>query len=155
MFQVCRENGIDFYGIDPKFARGFRLSPLDFAKIRAVGGRGKIFSHAPGLEKCFGASADDLPFDDGSIDLILSNFLLYAWILDEDALADIYQEFFRVLTDGGEVRIYPAPDLNVDRIRNRGLREVMSQFDIKKRFSARWLNLAMYPPAYVITMRKK
>ena len=155
MFQVCLENGIDFYGIDPKFADGFRLSPLDIAKIRAVGGRGKISSQAPGLEKCFGTSADDLPFEDGSIDLILSNFLLYAWILDEDALANIYREFHRVLNDGGEVRIYPAPDLNVDAIRNRGLREVMNQFDIKKRFSARWLNVAMYPPAYVITMRKR
>jgi len=154
MFQVCRENGIDFYGIDPKFVQGFRLDPLDIAKIRVVGGRGRILSNAPGLEKCFGATADDLPFDDGSIDLILSNFLLYAWILDEDTLANVYREFHRVLTDGGEVRIYPAPDLNVDRIRNRRLRQVMGQFEIKKRFSARWLNLAMYPPAYVITMNK-
>jgi len=154
MFQVCRENGIDFYGIDPKFARGFRLNALDRAKIRAVGGRGRILSSAPGLEKCFGATADDLPFDDESIDLILSSFLLYAWIRDEGALANIYREFHRVLTEGGEVRIYPAPDLKVDSIRNRELRQVMGQFEVRKRFSARWLNLAMYPPAYVIKMKK-
>jgi SAM-dependent methyltransferase len=154
MFQVCRENGIDFYGIDPKYSQGFRLSLMDIARIRAVGGRGKILSNGPGLENCFGATADDLPFDDGSIDLVLSNFLLYAWIRDEDALANIYREFHRVLTDGGEVRIYPAPDLKVDRIRNRGLRQVMNQFEIKTRFSAGWLNLAMYPPAYVITLKK-
>ena len=140
--------------MDPKFADGFRLSPLDVAKIRAVGGRGKICPQAPGLEKCFGASADELPFDDGSIDLILSNFLLYAWIQDQDILENIYREFHRALNDGGEVRIYPAPDLDVDRTRNSGLREVMKKFEIRQRFSARWMNLAKYPPAYIMTMRK-
>ena len=88
MFQVCRKQGIDFFGVDPKFADGFRLRPLDVAKIRAVGGRGKISAQAPGLDKCVGAYADELPFDDGSIDLILSNFLLYAWIQDEAILAN-------------------------------------------------------------------
>ena len=155
MFQICRKQGIDFFGVDPKFANGFRLRPLDVATIRAVGGRGKISAQAPGLEKCVGAHADDLPFDDGSIDLILSNFLLYAWIQDEAILAKIYREFHRVLNDGGEVRIYPAPDLDMDRSRNSDLREVMKKFDITQRFSVRWLNLAKYPPAYMMTMKKK
>ena len=155
MFQACQKQGIDFFGVDPKFAEGFSLSPMDVAKIRAVGGRGKICRQAPGLEKCFGTFADDLPFDDGSIDLILSNFLLYAWIQDEEILENIYREFYRVLNNGGEVRIYPAPQLDVDKIRYAGLREVMNQFEIRQRFSARWLNLAMYPPAYTTTMRKK
>jgi SAM-dependent methyltransferase len=155
MFQICRKQGIDFFGVDPKFAEGFRLSPLNVARIRVVGGRGRIRPNAPGLENCFGATADDLPFDDGSVDLILSNFLLYAWIQDEDILENIYREFHRVLNDGGEVRIYPAPELAVDRIRNTGLREVMKEFEIRQRFSARWLNLGKYPPAYIMTMRKK
>jgi SAM-dependent methyltransferase len=155
MFQICRKQGIDFFGVDPKFADGFRLRPLDVAKIRAVGGRGKISPQAPGLEKCIGARADELPFDDESVDLILSNFLLYAWIQDETILEKIYREFHRVLNDGGEVRIYPAPHLNMDKIRNFGLREVMNKFDITQRFSAKWLNLAKYPPAYMMTMRKK
>lgn len=154
MFQVCRTKGIEFFGVDPKFAEGFRLNALDVAKIRAVGGRGKIRRKAPGLENCFGASADDLPFEDGSIDLILSNFLLYAWIQNEDILASIYGEFHRVLNDGGEVRIYPAPELVVDRVRNAGLRKVLEKFEIKQRFIARWLNLGKYPPAYIMTMRK-
>ena len=155
MFQICRKHGIEFFGVDPKFADGFRLRPLDVAKIRAVGGRGKISAQAPGLERCVGAHADELPFDDGSIDLILSNFLLYAWIQDETILGNIYREFHRVLNAGGEVRIYPAPDLDMDRTRNSGLREVMKKFDITQRFSARWLNLAKYPPAYMMTLRKK
>ena len=155
MFQICRKQGIDFFGVDPKFADGFRLRPLDVAKIRAVGGRGKISPRASGLEKSVGAHADELPFDDGSIDLILSNFLLYAWIQDESVLENIYREFHRVLNVGGEVRIYPAPELEVNRTRHAGLREVMEKFEITQRFTARWLNLAQYPPAYMMTMRKK
>ena len=155
MFQICRKQGIDFFGVDPKFADGFKLRPLDVAKIRAVGGRGKISSQAPGLENCIGTHADELPFDDGSIDLILSNFLLYAWIQDENILESIYREFHRVLNVGGEVRIYPTPDLDMNRSRSPGLREVMKKFDITQRFSARLLNLAKYPPAYMMTLRKK
>ena len=154
MFQVCRRHGIEFFGVDPKFSEGFKLSPLDVAKIRAVGGRGEIYSQAPGREKCLSASADDLPFDDGSVDLILSNFLLYAWILDEDILENIYREFHRVLTDGGEVRIYPGPDVNLERIRSGGLRGVMKQFEISQRFFTSCLYPGKYPPAYVVTMRK-
>ncbi len=155
MFQVCRRQGIDFFGVDPKFSEGFGLSPLDIATIRAVGGRGQVSRHPPGLDKCVGAYADDLPFDDGSIDLILSNFLLYAWILDEEVLAGIYREFHRVLKDGGAVRIYPAPDPDVEGIDHSGLREVMERFQITKRFSTRWLNLIQYPPAYVVTLTKR
>lgn len=114
-----------------------------------------ICSNASGLESCLGASADDLPFDDGRTDLILSNFLLYAWIQDEGMLESIYREFHRVLIDRGEVRIYPAPELDVDRIGHAGLRDIMNEFEISQRFSARWLNLAQYPPAYMMTMRKK
>jgi SAM-dependent methyltransferase len=155
MFQVCRKQGIDFFGVDPKFANGFRLRPLDVAKIRVVGGRGKISPQAPGLDKCIGAHADELPFDDDSIDLILSNFLLYAWIQDETILENIYREFHRVLKDGGEVRIYPAPELKMDRTTHPGLRGVMRKFDITQRFFVNWLSLAKYPPAYMMTMKKK
>ena len=155
MFQICRKQGIEFFGVDPKFSEGFRLSPVDVARIRVVGGRGRICPNAPGLENCLGATADDLPFDDGSIDTILSNFLLYAWIQDEQILESIYREFHRVLNRGGEVRIYPTPELDLEGIQNSGLREVMNEFEITQRFSARWLNLGKYPPAYIMTMRKK
>ena len=67
----------------------------------------------------------------------------------------IYREFHRVLNDGGEVRIYPAPDLDRYKTRNADLRAVMKKFDITQRFSVRWLNLAKYPPAYMMTMKKK
>jgi SAM-dependent methyltransferase len=154
MFQVCAHEGIDFFGVDPKFSEDFRLSPLDVAKIRAVGGRGKIRLRPSGLGKCFATSADELPFDDGSIDMILSNFLLYAWIRDEGVLENIYREFHRVLNHAGEVCIYPAPYLDVDRIRSPGLREAMKQFEIRRRFTGRLLNPGKYPPAYIMNMKK-
>jgi SAM-dependent methyltransferase len=155
MFQICRRQGIDFFGVDPKLVDGFRLRPLDVVGIRAVGARGRICRHAPGLEKCLAAAADDLPFEDDSVDLMLCNFLLYAWIQDEDTLAGIYREFHRVLKDGGEARIYPTPGLAVEKIEHGGLREVMSRFEIGQRFSVRWLNPGQYPPAYVTTLRKQ
>jgi SAM-dependent methyltransferase len=155
MFQVCRKQNIDFSGVDPKFSEDFRPGLLDAAGIRAVGGRGRICPRARGLEKCFGASADDMPFEDDSVDLILSNFLLYAWIQDERILEEIYREFYRVLKPGGEARIYPSPELRMERIRNSGLRETLDMFEIRQQFSARWLNLGQYPPAYTMTMKKK
>ncbi len=155
MFQICRKRGIEFFGVDPKFAEGFSLSRVDVASIRLVGGRGKISRNAPGSENRIAAPADDLPFDDASVDLILSNFLLYAWIQDERLLEKIYREFHRVLKDGGEVRIYPTPDLVVGSIRHHGLRKVMGQFDIRQRFCTRWSNMAAYPPAFVTTLKKK
>jgi ubiquinone/menaquinone biosynthesis C-methylase UbiE len=155
MFQACREQGIEFFGVDPKFSKGFSLNSLDVAKIRAVGGRGKIYRRAPGRERCIAASADRLPFDDGSIDLILSNFLLYAWITEEELLGMIYREFYRVLSDAGEIRIYPAPELDVDEISNAGLRSVMKKFDVRQQFFMNWLSPGQYPPAFSMSMKKK
>ena len=86
-----------------------------------MGGRRNICRQAHGLEKCFGAFADDLPFYDGCSDLILSNILLYAWIQDEEILETICLEFHRVLNGRGEVRIYPALPLDVNKIRNAAL----------------------------------
>lgn len=154
MFQVCHRKGIEFYGVDPKFSDGVRLRPWDIATIRAVGGRGRISSRSPGLEKCLDASADDIPLEDGSVDLILSNFLLYAWIQDEDLLTGIFREFHRLLGEGGDVRIYPAPYFDIDKIKHADLQSIMQQFDIRQRFCAKWLNLGQYPPAYITTMRK-
>lgn len=155
MFQVCRKAGIDFYGVDLKLAEGFKIGPREVAMIRAVGSRGRIHRYAVGLDKAIGAPADELPFEDESVDLVLSCFLLYAWIQNEDVLEKIYREFDRVLNPGGEVRIYPAPDLCINRIRHTGLQQVMGGFEIDKAFYARWSNPAQYPPAYTMILRKE
>jgi SAM-dependent methyltransferase len=154
MFQACHKAGVEFYGVDPKLADGFKFGPFDNAKIRAVGG-GRMNKDSPGLEKGIGTLADDLPFDDNSVDLLLSCYVLFAWISDEKILEKIFSEFLRVLKPGGEVRIYPAPYDRKDEIKNPDLRKLMQQFDVKQQFSANLLLIGKYPPAYMRTMVKK
>ena len=72
-----------------------------------------------------------------------------------ESLEKIYREFHRVLKSGGEVRIYPTPDLDLKRVHRAGLRKIMREFEIGKVFTARWLNPGKYPPAYMMTMTKK
>jgi SAM-dependent methyltransferase len=153
MFQACHRAGIDFYGIDPKLASGFKLGAFDRAKIRATG-VGKMQLDAPGLDKGIGAMADDLPFADGSVDLVLSSYLLFAWISDETALESIFREFHRVLKPGGEVRIFPTPSYNPAKIRSPGLRDIMQCFAVEQKyFSGSWPSTG-FPPAYLRRMRK-
>jgi SAM-dependent methyltransferase len=153
MFQACHNAGVDFYGIDPKLAEGFKLGPFDRAKIMATGS-GKINHDAPGLEKGIATLADDLPFDDESVDLILSCYVLFAWIGDEDNLESIFREFHRVLKPGGEVKIFPAPNYDTGKIRLPGLQRVMRGFDVKQEFFASVLHMTQFPPAYMRTMFK-
>jgi len=153
MFQACHNAGVEFYGIDPKLAEGFKLGPFDRAKIMATGS-GKINRDAPGLEKGIATLADDLPFDDESVDLILSCYVLLAWIGDEDNLESIFREFHRVLKPGGKVKIFPAPDYDAGRIRLSGLERVMRGFDVKQEFFSSILHMTQFPPAYMRTMLK-
>ena len=153
MFQACYNAGVDFYGIDPKLAEGFKLGPFDRAKIMATGG-GKMNPDAPGLEKGIAAVADDLPFDDESVDLILSCYLLFAWIGDEDILESIFREFYRVLKPGAKVKIFPTPNYDAGTIRHPGLEQIMQGFDVEQEFFDSVLRRTQFPPAYLRTMRK-
>jgi SAM-dependent methyltransferase len=153
MFQACHSAGVDFYGIDPKLAEGFKLGPFDRVKIKATGG-GEINHDAPGLEKGIATLADDLPFDDESVDLILSCYVLFAWIGDEDVLENIFREFHRVLKPGGEVKIFPARAYDPGKIRHPGLEQIMQGFDVKQKFLSSILRMTQYPPAYMRTMLK-
>jgi SAM-dependent methyltransferase len=154
MFQACYKNGVDFYGIDPKLAEGFKLGPFDRAKIMATGG-GKMNHAAPGLEKAIATLADDLPFEDGSVDLILSCYLLFAWIGKEDILESIFREFYRVLKPGGMVKIFPAPHYDAGKISHPGLEQIMQAFDVEQEFFASALRRTQFPPAYLRTMYKQ
>ncbi|HET8707264.1 MAG TPA: hypothetical protein VFM46_13255, partial [Pseudomonadales bacterium] len=62
MFQVCRRNGVDFYGVDPKLATGFKFGFFDRAKSVATGATSFPKPNMPGLEKALPTYADDLPF---------------------------------------------------------------------------------------------
>ncbi|PCJ39071.1 MAG: hypothetical protein COA99_10750 [Moraxellaceae bacterium] len=155
MFQACRREGVDFYGIDPKLAKGFKLGSFDKMKARLFGGAGTIDANAPGLEKGFGTLADDLPFEDSSVDLILSNYVIYAWIEDEVVLESIFREFLRVLKPGGQVKIFPTRHIDTQRPGSSSYADVMSGFDIKQRFVGDVKRFMTYPPAYVTTYTKR
>jgi len=154
MFQACRREGVDFYGVDPKLAEGFKFGPFDKVKVRLVGGRGRINPDAKGLEKGLGTLADDLPFENDAVDLILSSYLLYAWIDDETILESIFREFHRVLKPGGQIKIFPTPHIDSLQIYNSGFADILSEFEIEQNFAGEFLRIAQYPPAYMTTFTK-
>lgn len=154
MFQACRRAGVEFYGVDPKLEQGFTFGSFDRAMIRATGG-GRVNPRAPGLERGVAATADDLPFDDESVDLVISCYLLFAWIEDESMLYDIFREFYRVLKPGGMVKIFPAPHFTADQLRHSSLRQLMQGFTLEEEFFAGVRPATRFPPAYMRTMRKR
>jgi SAM-dependent methyltransferase len=154
MFQACRQAGVDFYGIDPKLAEGFKLGPFDRAKIMAAGS-GTMNPDAPGLDKGIATLADDLPFEDKSVDLILSCYLLFVWIDDEDILESIFREFHRVLKPGARVKIFPVPHYDAENIKRTGLQQIMQGFDVEQEFFAGLVPMTQFPPAYMRTMHKR
>ncbi|CBL44763.1 Hypothetical protein HDN1F_11800 [gamma proteobacterium HdN1] len=109
MFQACHHHQIDFYGIDPKLEQGFQFGILDAAKSFMTGAKHRPKAEMPGLEKAIAAWADQLPFETGSVDTILSSWLLFIWIKDPHLLTKIFREFSRVLAPGGSIRLYPTP----------------------------------------------
>ena len=154
MFQACRQADVDFYGIDPKLAEGFKLGAFDRVKIMAAGS-GAMNPDAPGLDKGLATVADELPFEDESVDLILSCYLLFAWIDDEDTLESIFREFHRVLKPGATVKIFPAPHYDAGNIKRPGLEQIMKGFDVEQEFFAGFVPMTQFPPAFMRTMLKR
>lgn len=152
MFQACHSAGIDFYGVDPKLAEGLQFGAFDRLKIAASGGEG-MDSNAPGEDHRLGIYSDDLPFDDGSVDLILSSWALFVWITDPQILESVFAEAARVLKPGGEVRIYPTPPL--DKItKSFATGECLETFDVRQLFLGRMSALNV-PPAFRTTFTRK
>lgn len=151
MFQACERAGIEFYGIDPKIGKDFVFGPFDRIKVWATGGRGRLDPRAPGTQRALSASADELPFDNDALDLILSSFLLSVWISDARVLNDIYAEFHRVLKPGGQVKVYPQALWSPRRARDI---PALAGFDVRQEFKFDYYVMS-YPPAYVTTLTKK
>ncbi len=154
MFQACHEAGVDFYGIDPKLANGFKLGAFDWAKTLVTGG-GALNENAPGLEKGIGALADDLPFEDNSVDLILSSFVIFAWIENELILENIFREFHRVLKPGASIKVFPAPYYKEEKIASAGLKGIMRKFDVEQEFFFGISPVTHFPPSYMRKFIKK
>jgi len=145
MFQACHEAGIDFYGIDPLFAKKVDIRFKDRMLARAMGSRGQ-FSHTPqGRSKAISAYADALPFADQSVDQILTSFLLFVWIKDEAALTKILREFLRVLKPGGVAKLYPLPEWRLMHFKSLELIEVFEQFTIRQAFVHGGLDFRVTP----------
>ncbi|MFT5691659.1 MAG: SAM-dependent methyltransferase [Oceanicoccus sp.] len=154
MFRACFDDGIEFYGVDPIIKKNMKFKPSDEFYTRLTGGSGKFNANAPGVERALSAMADDLPFDDEEIDMILSSWLILIWINEEPELLKIFSEFLRVLKPGGSFNLYPLPDWHSFRFKNQELKALLKQFDITQHFVYEGFNL-QYPPSNRVTFTKK
>ncbi len=134
MFRACHDAGIEFYGVDPLIRPDMTFDFRSRALARATGGEGSFNAGAPGLERALSTTAQELPFEDGSIDEILCGYLLFIWIDDPAAVIDILDEFYRVLKPGGVAKIYPLDDWRWFRFRNPQLDRALDQFSASQTF---------------------
>lgn len=134
MFRACHDADIEFYGVDPVIGRNIEFGLKERILARSTGGGGDFSADAPGLSKALAASAQELSFEDESVDEILCSYLLFVWIEDEQLLAEILNEFLRVLRPGGTVKLFPLPEWRFMRFKNQELREVLTKFEIEQTF---------------------
>ncbi len=145
MFRACHDAGIEFYGVDPLIGTDINFGLKERTLARATGGRGIFSAEAPGLSRALNATAQELPFDDQSVDEILCSYLMFVWIEDEEILADILEEFLRVLKDGGQVKLYPLHEWRTMRFKNRRLLKVLANFKIEQIFTHGGPDLRVMP----------
>lgn len=153
MFQVCRRSGVDFYGIDPKLADGFKFGLFDRLKSVATGATSMPRADMPGQEKAIAAFADNLPFADQSVDLILSCWLLFAWIQDETLLVRIFTEFDRVLVPRGHISLFPTMGWPSVERRYPSLAKLLASYQVSQRFLV-GVNPSSMPPTFVTRLVK-
>lgn len=145
MFRACYEAGVEFYGVDPLIGTDIKFGIKERALARATGGRGNFNRRAPGLSRALAATAQDLPFDDQSVDEILCSYLMFVWIEDEKILAEILEEFHRVLKPGGTAKLYPLFEWRYMRFSNKRLLSIVDGFNIKQRFAHGGLDARVMP----------
>jgi ubiquinone/menaquinone biosynthesis C-methylase UbiE len=153
MFRACYKAGIEFYGVDPIIEKNIRFKARDSIFTRLTGGSGRFDSNALGVERAISAMADDLPFADNEIDTILSCWLILIWINKEQELLKIFTEFHRILKVGGTINLYPLPDWNSFRFKNRELKALLNKFDFTQQFIYEPFNF-QYPFANRLTFTK-
>ncbi|MEM8497953.1 MAG: class I SAM-dependent methyltransferase [Pseudomonadota bacterium] len=134
MFRACHDANIEFFGVDPLIQKDITFSVRARILARATGGRGRFSTSAPGIERAISTTADDMPFDDSSVDEILCSYLLFVWIEDEQVLADILDEFLRVLKPGGVAKIFPQQTWRQYEFSNPRLDALLSEFDLLQTF---------------------
>ena len=153
MYQWCRHHAIPFYAVDPKIKEGFKFGKLDRLKSLATGAKTKPNPNIGGLDKTIAAFANDLPFEDQSIDQILCCWLLFAWIRSEESLLDIFSEFDRILKPGGCIRLFPTPHWEQLSKLYPDLYATLSDYEKNQRFMFRY-DLGSVPPSYRTLLTK-
>ena len=153
MFQWCRRRNIDFYGVDPKVKDGFQFGLFDRLKSWGTGARTTPNPNIEGLDKTIATYADDLPFEDHSVDVILSCWLVMSWVRDEALLMKIFSEFDRVLKPGGVIKIFPTMHADQLKAKYPELMKLLGKYSLDQRFQME-MNLGSVPPAYCTTFRK-
>lgn len=145
MFRVCFEHDIEFYGIDPLLESTPHFGFKERVLARALGSQGHFSADAPGLHRALAASAQDLPFESASVDEILCSYLLFVWIENQVDLAEILNEFARVLKPGGIVKLYPLHEWSCLDINEPQLQSVLRGFTIKQSFVHGGLDFRVTP----------
>lgn len=153
MFQWCRRNAIDFYGIDPKVKNGFRFGTFDRLKSLATGARTKPNPNIEGLDKTVATYANDLPFENDSVDIILSCWLIFSWLRNESLLTDSFSEFDRILKVNGSIRIFPTHSWDSIIRKYPSLQDILKNYQVEQRFMV-GPDLGNVPPAYTTRLTK-
>lgn len=153
MFQWCRRHGIDFYGVDPKVKDGFKFGIFDRVKSFATGARTTPNPDIAGLDKTIATYANELPFDDNSVDIILSCWLVFSWIRDEALLSEVFTEFDRILKPGGTLRIFPTGHIDQLKSKYPSLNSILSNYDVEQTFMAS-ADIGSIPPAFASIFTK-
>lgn len=153
MFQACHKQGIAFYGVDPKLEQGFKFGVVDSLWSTFTGASKAPRGNMPGRDKAIGAYADQLPFDDASVDIVLSSWLLFMWIQDPTILAAIFTEFDRVLKPGGRISFYPSMRWQDMTAKYPFLLEILKRYQSEQQFWT-YVRTSSLPFAYTIHLTK-
>lgn len=150
MFQACHDAGIKFYGVDPLIGSNIQFGFKEWAMARAMGSRGRFNSNAPGLSNAISAYAQELPFEDHSVDEVLCSYLLFVWIEDEAMLAEILGEFLRVLKPSGMLKLYPLNEWRFMQFKRPQLKQVLAKFKVEQHFVHGGLDVRVTPSLLTI-----
>jgi len=153
MFRACYDNGIEFYGVDRALKQSHAFRSSDVLLARLTGGTGKYDINSPGLERAISATANQLPFFDNTIDMILSCWFIPIWIDTEEELLAVFAEIYRILKVGGTISLYPLPDWDNFAIKLHQLRLLFDKFSFSQEFIFEPFDL-MYPPMNRLTLTK-
>lgn len=101
-----------FLGIEPRIGEGQeafgRKDKRDLISAIRRRRKERLLVGTPGQKYAIAAEVPGLALENGQVDIILSSFLIGYWITKREKLLEIFQEFWRLLREGGEIRLHPV-----------------------------------------------